>query len=473
MCGIFGIYNHKDAANITYLGLYALQHRGQESAGIVCFDMDRAYSHKQMGLVSDVFTADVLKTLKGTKAIGHVRYSTAGSSDIKNSQPLVVEYLKGYLALVHNGNLTNARLIRDRLRDAGSIFQTTTDSEVIIHLIARAKSSTILERLSSALHSVEGSYSLIFLTQNELIAVRDPYGIRPLCLGRLKDAQVVSSESCAFDLIEAEFIREIEPGEILVINENGIQSFFPFKKVQPKYCIFELIYFARPDSFMFGRTVYTIRKAFGRELAKNDNIIADMVIPIPDSGIGAAIGYSQESGIPFELGLIRNHYVGRTFIEPEPSIRHFGVKLKHNAIHDLVKGKRIVVVDDSIVRATTSKKIISMFRYYGAKEVHFRVSSPPTKYPCFYGIDTPSRKQLIASSHSVDEIKTYMQCDSLRYLSVEEMKQALGRGDYTFCDACFTGEYFIPFPMDMDIEQMELFSKETALKDLRHMIVQR
>ncbi|MBP8626815.1 MAG: amidophosphoribosyltransferase [Syntrophorhabdales bacterium] len=445
MCGIFGIYNHKDAANITYLGLYALQHRGQESAGIACFDGDSAYYHKQMGLVSDVFTTDALKSLQGTNAIGHVRYSTAGSSDLKNSQPIAVEYQKGYLAVAHNGNFTNTRIIRDRLSASGSIFQTTGDTEAIIHLMARSKEHAIPERLIEALNALEGSYALILLTQNGLFAARDPYGIRPLCLGRLKDSYVLSSESCAFDLIEAEFLREIEPGEILVIDEKGQQSLFPFKKVQKKHCIFEYIYFARPDSFMFGRTVYTIRKAFGRELARGDLIDADMVIPIPDSGIGAAIGYSQTSGIPFELGLIRNHYVGRTFIEPEPSIRHFGVKLKHNAIHGLVKGKKLVVIDDSIVRATTSRKIISMLRYYGAKEIHFRVSSPPTAYPCFYGIDTPTRKQLIAASHTIEEIKTYMGCDSLRYLTTEEMKRSIEDGDYTFCDACFTGDYFIPF----------------------------
>lgn len=445
MCGIFGIYNHKDAANITYLGLYALQHRGQESAGIACFDGDSAYYHKQMGLVSDVFTTDALKSLQGTNAIGHVRYSTAGSSDLKNSQPIAVEYQKGYLAVAHNGNFTNTRIIRDRLSASGSIFQTTGDTEVIIHLMARSKEHAIPERLIEALNALEGSYALILLTQNGLFAARDPYGIRPLCLGRLKDSYVLSSESCAFDLIEAEFLREIEPGEILVIDEKGQQSLFPFKKVQKKHCIFEYIYFARPDSFMFGRTVYTIRKAFGRELARGDLIDADMVIPIPDSGIGAAIGYSQTSGIPFELGLIRNHYVGRTFIEPEPSIRHFGVKLKHNAIHGLVKGKKLVVIDDSIVRATTSRKIISMLRYYGAKEIHFRVSSPPTAYPCFYGIDTPTRKQLIAASHTIEEIKTYMGCDSLRYLTTEKMKRSIEDDDYTFCDACFTGDYFIPF----------------------------
>ncbi|MCX7965743.1 MAG: amidophosphoribosyltransferase [Syntrophorhabdaceae bacterium] len=462
MCGIFGIYNHKDAANITYLGLYALQHRGQESAGIACIDKNNYHYHKQMGLVSDVFTLDVIKNLKGTNAIGHVRYSTTGSSDLKNSQPIVVEYQKGHLAIAHNGNLINAYKVRDELRSSGSIFQTTTDTEVIVHLMARSKETVTAERLISALSPLVGSYSLLVLTQNELIAARDPYGIRPLCLGRLKDSYVISSESCAFDLIEAEFLREIEPGEILIINKKNLQSLFPFKKVPYRHCIFEFIYFARPDSFMFGNTVYNVRKALGRELAKEDTVEADMVIPIPDSGIGAAIGYSQTSGIPFELGLIRNHYVGRTFIEPEPSIRHFGVRLKHNAIHDLVKGKRLIVVDDSIVRATTSRKIISMLRFYGAKEIHFRVSSPPTRYPCFYGIDTPTRKQLIAASHTVDEIKAYMQCDSLKYLSIEEMRRAVNEDHYTFCDACFTGDYFMPFPVDM--EQMELFSVDHKLE---------
>lgn len=463
MCGIFGIFNYKEAANITHLGLYALQHRGQESVGIACFEGHKVYHHKQMGLVSDVFTPDVLKTLKGTNAIGHVRYSTTGSSDLKNSQPIVVEYKSGYLAIAHNGNLTNAQIIKEELRDSGSIFQTTVDTEVIVHLMAKPKEPATVEKLISALNVVEGSYSLLLLTQDELIAARDPHGIRPLCLGRLKGSYVVSSESCAFDLIEAEFLREIEPGEVLIINEKGLKSIFPFKKVPKKHCIFEYIYFARPDSFMFGRTVYTVRKALGRALAEMDSIEADMVIPIPDSGIGAAIGYTQASKIPFELGLIRNHYVGRTFIEPEPSIRHFGVKLKHNAISDLVKGKKLVVIDDSIVRATTSRKIISMLRYCGAKEIHFRVSSPPTRYPCFYGIDTPTRSELIASSHTIDEIRTYMQCDSLKYLTINQMKKAVNESDYAFCDACFTGDYFIPFLKNMNIEEMELFADKHNL----------
>ncbi len=416
-----------------------------------------------MGHVSDVFSQDVLNDLKGTAAIGHVRYSTAGSSNLGNAQPLVVEYSKGFIAIAHNGNLTNARLIKEELENYGSIFQSTTDTEVIIHLIALSHENTTLDRLISALRRVEGSFSLLVMTDKELIAVRDPYGFRPLVLGRLKDAYVVSSETCAFDLIEAEYLREIEPGEILHISKDGARTYRPFKKVKPRYCVFEYIYFARPDSYMFGRTVYTVRKALGRELARDAFVDADMVIPIPDSGIGAAIGYAQATGVPFELGLIRNHYVGRTFIEPEDSIRHFGVKLKLNAVHDVVKGKRIVVIDDSIVRATTGRKIIRMLRQYGAKEIHFRVSSPPTTHPCFYGIDTPSRDKLIASSHKAEEINEYMESDTLQYLTIDGMKRAIGdqeeNFDYSFCDACFSGCYPLSFPWGMELEQMELFVK--------------
>ena len=460
MCGIFGIFNHKNASNIAYLGLHALQHRGQESAGIASTDGYGMQSHREMGLVSDIFNEEVLKRLKGHSAIGHVRYSTAGSSNLGNAQPLVVEYSKGNIAIAHNGNLTNAKVIKDELENYGSIFQSSTDTEAIIHLIALSHENTTLDRLISALRRVEGSYSLVVLTDKELIAVRDSYGFRPLVLGKLKDSFVISSETCAFDLIEARYLREIKPGEILCINKDGIKTFRPFKKMSPKFCIFEYIYFARPDSYMFGRTVYSVRKALGKELAKDTHVDADMVIPIPDSGIGAAIGYAQEAGIPFELGLIRNHYVGRTFIEPEESIRHFGVKLKLNAIHDIVKGKRIIVVDDSVVRATTGRKIIKMLRQYGAKEIHFRVSSPPTMFPCFYGIDTPSRRELIASSHNVEEINTYMTSDTLEYLTIDGMKRALGNGEYTYCDACFSGTYPSKFPWDMELEQMELFVKK-------------
>lgn len=441
MCGIFGIFNHKSAANLTYLGLHALQHRGQESAGIASSDGNVIHSHKAMGLVSDVFDSTVLKKLPGLSAIGHVRYSTAGSSDLRNAQPMVVEYAKGFLAVAHNGNLTNAPSVRKELESYGSIFQSTSDTEVIIHLIALAHEHLTVERLIAALRRVEGAYALVVLTEKELICARDPYGFRPLCLGKLGNATVVSSESCAFDLIEAEFVREIEPGEIVHITREGMKSISPFGKVKPSFCIFEFIYFARPDSVMLGRSLYSVRKAFGRQLAREAYVEADIVIPVPDSGIGAAVGYAMESRIPFELGLMRNHYVGRTFIEPEESIRHFGVKLKLSPVRDVVKGKRIVVVDDSIVRATTGRKIIAMLRQSGAEQIHFRVASPPTRYPCFYGIDTPTRKELIASSHTIEEIREFMGCDSLEYLSLEGMKEAIGDGQYGFCDACFSGDY--------------------------------
>jgi amidophosphoribosyltransferase len=362
MCGIFGIFNHREASNLTYLGLHSLQHRGQESAGMVSTDGTVMYIRREMGLVSDIFDEQALLAMKGHAAIGHVRYSTAGSSVIKNAQPFSVEYSKGSLAVAHNGNLTNARIIRQELENYGSIFQSTMDTEVIVHLIALSHENSTLDRLISALRRVEGSYSLLVLTPRELIAVRDPYGFRPLVLGKLKDSYVVSSETCAFDLIEGTYLREVEPGEVIHISREGIRSYSPLKKVDHRRCIFEYIYFARPDSVVFDRPVYGVRKAFGRELARESNIKADLVIPIPDSGISAAIGYSQASGIPFEMGLIRNHYVGRTFIEPKESIRHFGVKLKLNADHETVKGKRIVVIDDSIVRATTGRKIITMLQ---------------------------------------------------------------------------------------------------------------
>jgi amidophosphoribosyltransferase len=463
MCGIFGIFNHPEASNITYLGLHALQHRGQESAGITSTDGYAMYDHREMGLVSDIFKEEVLKKLQGGAAIGHVRYSTAGSSELKNAQPFLVEYSKGPLAIAHNGNLTNAKIIRDELQNYGSIFQSSIDTEVIVHLIALSHENTTLDRLISALRRVEGSYSLVILTEREMFAVRDPYGFRPLVLGKLKDGWAVSSETCSFDLIEGTYVREIEPGEILHITKDEVRSYFPLKKTEPRRCIFEYIYFARPDSEVFGRTVYTVRKAFGRELARENPVEADLVLPIPDSGISAAIGYSQEAGIPFEMGLIRSHYVGRTFIEPKDSIRHFGVKVKLNADHETMRGKRVVVVDDSIVRATTGRKIIRMLREQGAKEIHFRVTSPPTRFPCFYGIDTPSRAELIASSHEVEEINRYMTSDTLNYLSIDGMKRAIGNGGdsfkYSFCDACFSGHYPLRFPWGMELEQMELFVK--------------
>lgn len=474
MCGIFGIFGNAEAANITYLGLHALQHRGQESSGMASTDGYSMFSHREMGLVSDIFGQQVIEQIKGDAAIGHVRYSTAGSSDIKNAQPFVVDYSKGAIAIAHNGNLTNARIVREELQNYGSIFQSNMDTEVIIHLIALSHENSTVERLISALRRVEGSYALLLLTDKEMIAVRDPYGFRPLVLGKLRDGWAVSSETCSFDLIEAEYVREVQPGEVIHITRDGIRSFFPLKKAEPRFCIFEYIYFARPDSNVFSRTVYTVRKAFGRQLAREAPVDADLVIPIPDSGISAAIGYSQEAGIPFEMGLIRNHYVGRTFIEPKASIRHFGVKLKLNADHETVRGKRIVCVDDSIVRATTGRKIIKMLRQQGAKEIHFRITSPPTRFPCFYGIDTPSRSELIASSHNIEEINRYMTSDTLAYLSIPGIQRALADGakdfDYNFCDACFSGKYPLRFPWGMELEQMELFVKrnghdETAKKE--------
>jgi amidophosphoribosyltransferase len=449
MCGIFGIFNHSEASNHTYLGLYALQHRGQESGGIVSSDGKRLHLYRQMGLVSEIFTRDILKKLSGKSAIGHVRYSTAGSSELKNAQPFVADYAKGSIAIAHNGNLTNAFLIRSELESKGSIFQSNMDTEVIVHLIAHSKAKTFAERTIQALSQVEGAYSLLFLTEKELVAVRDPFGFRPLVLGHLRDAPVVASETCALDLINAQFLREIEPGEMLLINENGVQSFKPFPQKQHHQCIFEFIYFARPDSFIFNRNVYEVRKSLGIQLAKESPAEVEMVVPIPDSGVPATLGYANESKIPLEMGMIRNHYVGRTFIEPEQSIRHFGVKIKLNPVKGLMEGKRIVTVDDSIVRATTSRKINRMFRHAGAKEVHVRISSPPITHPCFFGIDTPKRSELIASSHTIKEIQKYINASSLNYLSLEGLKKCVKGEAEKFCYACFTGNYPLPFPMEI------------------------
>jgi amidophosphoribosyltransferase len=448
MCGIFGIFNHSEASNLTYLGLYALQHRGQESGGIVSSDGKQLYHYKQMGLVSEVFNRDILKRLSGKSAIGHVRYSTAGSSELKNAQPFIVDYAKGSLAIAHNGNLTNAFSIRSKLETNGSIFQSNMDSEVIVHLIARSKAREFVERTTQALKQVEGAYSLLFLTEKEMVAVRDPYGFRPLVLGQLGEAPVVASETCAFDLIGARFLREIKPGEILLINRDGIQSFKPFPQKPYHQCIFEFIYFARPDSFIFNRNVYRVRKSLGIQLAKESPAPVEMVVPIPDSGIPATLGYSYESKIPLEMGMIRNHYVGRTFIEPEQSIRHFGVKIKLNPVEGLMEGKRVATVDDSIVRATTSRKINKMFRHAGAKEVHVRISSPPITHPCFFGIDTPKKSELIASSHTVKEIQKYINANSLHYLSLEGLKKCMGEEAENFCYSCFTGDYPTPLPTE-------------------------
>lgn len=462
MCGIFGVYGHPEAANLTYLGLYALQHRGQESAGIVASDGRELRVHRGMGHVADIFRREALTGLTGSRAIGHVRYSTAGSSTLENAQPIVVRQARGPLALGHNGNLVNAVELREELESLGSIFQSDMDTEVIPHLMARSKGRTVADRVVDALRRVEGAYSLLFLTEDTLIAARDPNGFRPLVLGKLGDAWVVSSETCALDLIEATFVREVEPGEIVVIDPKGLRAVKPLPPANSATtrCIFEAVYFARPDSRTVDGTVYEIRKRLGRQLAREHPVEADVVIPVPDSGVPAAIGYAQEAGIPFETGLIRNHYIGRTFIEPQQQIRHFGVKIKLNAVRDVLEGKRVVVVDDSIVRGTTARKIIKMVRHAGAREIHFRISSPPTLFPCFYGIDTPNRSELIASSHSVDEIRQYVTADSLGYLSLEGLRRAVhpaGRPDGDFCDACFSGRYPVRFP-DLDkLVQLPLF----------------
>src|SRR3989442_12459 len=437
-CAVVGVYGHKEAANLAYLSLYALQHRGQESSGIVSNDGEQFHWEKAMGLVADVFTKDRLKRLPGRSSIGHNRYSTAGSSDLKNAQPLVVNFAFGNLALAHNGNLINAQILRNELEAYGAIFQSTSDSEVIIHLIAQSKESLLLDRIFDALNQVRGAFSITLLTDNGLIAARDPWGFRPLCLGRIKEAWVVASETCAFDLIGADAIRDIEPGELILMDDKGLHSYHPFPKVKPAMCIFEHIYFARPDSKIYGNNVYAARKALGRQLAKEFPVPADIVIPVPDSGVPAALGYAEGAHIPFEQGLIRNHYVGRTFIEPEQRIRHFGVKVKLNAVPEVLEGKRVVVVDDSIVRGITSRKIVKMIRHAGAKEVHMRISSPPIISPCFYGIDTPTKKELIGSTHSIEETRKYITADSLAYLSLEGLLAAAPGNRDRYSNACFT-----------------------------------
>jgi amidophosphoribosyltransferase len=456
-CGVVGVYGHDEAATLAYLSLYALQHRGQESAGIVASNGDALIAHRGMGLVADIFGHDILSRLEGRLAIGHNRYSTSGSTVLKNCQPFVVEWAQGALAIAHNGNLVNAEELREKLERRGSIFQSTSDTEVIIHLIAASNGSTLLERIVDALAQVRGAYSLAFMTEDQIIAARDPSGFRPLALGRIGDGWVVASETCAFDLIEARYEREIQPGEIVMIGKRGVESVRPFPPAPRHNCVFEYIYFARPDSQVFGRNVYEVRKGLGRQLARESGVPADIVIPVPDSGVPAAIGYAEEAGIPFEMGLIRNHYVGRTFIEPQNSIRHFGVKVKLNALHQVLEGKRVVVVDDSIVRGTTSKKLVTMIRAAGAREVHMRISSPPTTNPCYYGIDTPTREELIASSQSLETIRAYLGADSLAYLSVPGMYRFTGGEGTGFCDACFTGNYPVALADDTRVRQLHLF----------------
>lgn len=465
-CGVFGIYGHPEASNLTYLGLYSLQHRGQESAGIVTADGYVLHEHRQMGLVTDIFNEEIINKLKGKSAIGHVRYSTAGSSDNKNTQPILVTFDKGELAISHNGNLTNARTLRNELEKQGSIFQSTTDTEVIVHLIAKSEEEKLVNRIIYALNRCIGAYSLLFLTPEYLVAARDPNGFRPLVIGKLGNNYVVASESCAFELIGAKFFRQVEPGEIIFINENGLQSFKPFPEVRQTACVFELIYFARPDSFINNKSVYQVRKELGKQLAREHPVDADVIVAVPDSGVPAAMGFSEELNIPNEMGLLRSHYIGRTFIEPQQAIRDFGVKLKLSAIKEVINGKRVVIVDDSIVRGTTSRKIVKMVRESGAKEVHMRISSPPMKFSCFYGIDTPSSEELIANSLNIIEINHYITSDSLGYLSIDGIRKAIENhrkyddGEF-YCNACFTGNYPVEITdSKLNLKQLNLFQRK-------------
>lgn len=448
-CGVVAIFNHPEAEKLAYLGLHALQHRGQESAGIASSNGVVLRVHKAMGLVADIFTEDKLQMLRGPLAIGHTRYSTTGDSALLNAQPIVVQSNKGMIGLAHNGNLVNAPAIRNRLEAQGSIFQTTSDTEVIVHLIAQSREHTLPEAMTDALRRVEGAFSLVMMSTDRIFAARDPRGFRPLAMGRIaagsgqsEDTIVFASETCAFDLIGAEYERDVKPGELVVVGREGISSRFFAPAQQQSNCIFEHVYFSRPDSLVFGRSVDVSREQMGRQLAREAPVDADIVVPVPDSGVSAAMGYASESGIPFRFGLIRNHYVGRTFIEPQQQVRDFGVKLKLNPVRSVLEGKRVVLIDDSIVRGTTSRKIVRMIRNAGAAEVHMRISCPPTISPCFYGVDTPSKKQLIAANKSVDEIREHIGADSLSYLSLEGLKKACGEGEQTtYCSACYTGKY--------------------------------
>jgi amidophosphoribosyltransferase len=470
-CGVVAIHNHTEAATMAYLGLHQLQHRGQESAGIVSSDGARMFPHKAMGLVADIFTEDVLSKLAGRISIGHTRYSTSGDSAHLNAQPIVVDCNKGMLAVAHNGNLVNAPEIRTRLEAQGSIFQTTSDTEVIVHLIAQSKEHTLPEAICDALRRIEGAFSLVLMTHDRVFAVRDPRGFRPLAIGRIRngggpdrDTVVFASESCAFDLIGAVYERDVKPGELVVVGPEGLSSRYYASPGKQTSCIFEHVYFSRPDSVVFGRSVHASREAMGRQLAKEVPVDADLVVPVPDSGVTAALGYASESGIPFRFGLIRNHYVGRTFIEPEQRVRDFGVKLKLNPVRSLLAGKRVVLIDDSIVRGTTSRKIVRMMRDAGAAEIHMRISCPPTISPCYYGVDTPSRNQLIAANKTVEEIRQYIGADSLAYLSLEGLRAACAEGEQTtYCTSCYTGQYptnFIP------VDQLQASSKNAEYQSM-------
>jgi len=447
-CGVFGVYGRPEAATMAYLGLYALQHRGQESAGIAASDGIRMRMSRGMGYVADVFNEHNLAGLPGSMAIGHVRYSTAGESRLANAQPILIECAHGQIAVCHNGNLVNQRELRDDLVARGSIFQTSSDTEVFLHLYARSKQPTIEAAIVEAVAHAQGAFSLVFLTPDRMIAVRDPHGFRPLALGRLGDGWVVCSETCAMDLIGATYERDVEPGEVLVIGADGVRSLRPFPEARAAHCIFEHVYFARPDSLVFGDSVNRVRTNLGRRLAGEAAAPADVVVPIPDSGVCAAVGFAEVSGVPLEMGLIRNHYVGRTFIEPTQAIRHFGVKVKLNPVRSILEGRRVVLIDDSIVRGTTSRKLVKMVRAAGAREVHMRISCPPSISPCFYGVDTPRRTELIAATHTLDEVRRYIEADSLQYLTLEGLLGAVNSHRDRYCTSCYTGHYPVPFPRD-------------------------
>ena len=447
-CGVFGIFGHPEASNLTYLGLYALQHRGQESAGIVTSDGEKMRLSRAMGQVADAFTPGILESLPGHLAIGHTRYSTAGESRIQNAQPMLIDCAHGQIAIAHNGNLVNARELRDELVTNGAIFQTSSDTEVALHLYARSKAPSVEEALVESVSQLSGAFSLAFLTKNRLIAARDPHGFRPLALGKLDGAWIVCSETCALDLIGATYVRDVEPGEVLVISDGGLRSIHPFPKSTLAHCVFEHVYFARPDSYVFGTSVNEVRTEFGRTLAREAPADADVVVPIPDSGVCAAIGFADQAQLPLRMGLIRNHYVGRTFIQPQQSIRHFSVRVKLNPVRSILEGKRVILIDDSIVRGTTSRKIVKMVRAAGAREVHLRISCPPTVSPCFYGVDTPNRSELIGATHTLEEIRKYVEADSLAYLSLNGLKTAVGSEQGSYCTSCYTGVYPVAFPRD-------------------------
>ena len=467
-CGVFGVFGDPEAANLAYLGLHGLQHRGQEGAGIAASDGKLIRCHRGNGLVSDVFGGSEIASLRGKVAIGHVRYSTSGEVSLRNVQPFIARYRDGQVAIAHNGNLVNAGLLRDEMEQTGSIFNTSSDTEVVLHMLAGSRQGTFVNRLVDALMQVEGAYSMVLLTEQTLVAVRDPHGFRPLVLGRRGGAWVVASETCALDLIGGTFEREVKPGEMIIIDADGVQSLMPFPRRERKACIFEHIYFARPDSTVFGRSVYGSRVALGRRAAQEHPVEADVVIPVPDSGVAGALGYAEQSGIPYQLGLIRSHYVGRTFIEPTQQIRDFGVKLKLAPVRDVIKGKRVVLVDDSLVRGTTTRKVVRMLRDSGALEVHLRITAPPTKGSCYYGVDTPTQDELIAHRMEVDDIRRYLGADSLGYLSMAGLHAVEGEDQGTFCEACFSGEYPVDPSAEWVHRQMPLFVRD-ALEATREL----